>query len=101
MKTYQWALAIAYISLRWYVIEKLGTLAKPYLAYKLSKRKGKCLRCGKCCYSRRKIRYCNHMGYGNTCRIWKQDNFPTPCRYFPLDKLNLKVWDHKCGYYFK
>jgi len=107
MKTYQWCLLGAYVSLRYAVIERLPKpLREAYIKKKLKRRKGKCNNCGLCCYSRRKMRYCKHYDEKNK-RCKRHPNWGIVCNLFPLDELNLKMWDEahktrgtKCGFYF-
>ena len=69
---------------------------KEYINKKISKRKGECKKCGKCC------RGCIHLDKkSNLCKIYS--NRPLLChKNFPLDKLDQKIWNVKdCGYSFE
>jgi hypothetical protein len=69
---------------------------KNYTKNKLSKRKGKCLKCGKCCGD------CKFLDKKTKlCTIHK--NRPWNCyKDFPLDNLDQKIWNvnKNCGYKF-
>lgn len=70
---------------------------KNYLEKKLAKRKGECLKCGKCC------RGCKYLDIKTKlCKIY--DDTPWFChKNFPIDKLDQKVFgvEGKCGYRFE
>lgn len=68
---------------------------KNYINKKIAKRKGKCLKCGKCCEG------CKFLDKKTRlCRTY--DNRPWNCyKEFPLDELDLKIWEiDECGYNF-
>ncbi len=69
-----------------------------YVAGKLAKRKGKCLRCGKCCLG------CKYLDVRDgKCRCKVYSDRPWFChKDFPIDKLDLKVFgvEKSCGYKF-
>ena len=74
-----------------------------YVKNQLAKRKGKCLKCGKCCEG------CEFLDKKtNLCKIYKDR--PKTCKdkswfcfkEFPLDKIDQKIWgvEKTCGYRF-
>jgi hypothetical protein len=65
-----------------------------YLKNKLSKRKGKCKRCGECCKG------CGYFKV-NKCLIY--ENRPFWCyKEFPMDNMDQRIFNVKnCGYNFK
>lgn len=69
---------------------------KSYIDKKFAKRKGECLKCGKCCGK------CKHLDEGTKlCRVY--DERPWFChRDFPIDKMDQKVFGVRdCGYNFE
>ena len=69
---------------------------KNYVEKKLSRRKGKCRRCGKCCegckFLNKQKKLCSV--YNNRPKILCHNDFP-------LDELDKKIWKIKrCGYSF-
>ncbi len=65
-----------------------------YLDKKLSRRKGKCKQCGKCCLG------CDYLK-DNKCIVYEKR--PWFChKNFPIDEFDKRVFDAKnCGYWFK
>lgn len=75
----------------------LYTFAKGYVFRSLANRKGKCLKCGKCCKG------C-FLYKGNKCISY--EDRPRICyKDMPIDKFDLKVYNQyaqgKCGYYWE
>jgi hypothetical protein len=73
----------------------METVDRDYISKKLALRKGKCLKCGKCCLG------CKYLDEKTKkCKVYK--NRPWYChKDFPIDNLDLKVFGVKnCGYRF-
>lgn len=73
----------------------LYNFLKGYVFISLAKRKGECLKCGKCCEG------CFAL-INNACSIWKDK--PRIChKDFPIDKFEQLCYGIKdsCGYYWK
>lgn len=69
---------------------------KDYYKNKLKKRNGKCKKCGKCCGD---CFYLNEKT--NLCKIYKKRPAFLCHKDFPLDNVDLWLWDIKdCGYSF-
>ena len=71
---------------------------KNYTKKKLRKRKGKCLKCGKCCEGCFYLNKKTHL-----CKIYKTRPRWMCYKEFPLDKLDQKLWhvEKCCGYKFE
>lgn len=73
----------------------MKTIDKNYVNKKINKRTGQCKKCGKCCED------CEFLDKKTKlCKTY--ENRPWFCyKEFPLDKLDLKIWNIKnCGYRF-
>jgi len=79
-----------------YLKEKIyEKIDKNYISKKLTKRKGKCNKCGNCC------KHCKYLNKStNLCKVYNKR--PYFCyKEFPIDKLDQKIWNvKKCGYKF-
>jgi len=87
-----------YIRKRYYYIFK-----KKYIAESISRRKGKCKKCGYCEEIRPMIglKYCKFYDKKNKkCKIYPTQ--PGTCHAYPFDEKDK--WNYtkgKCGYYWK
>ena len=79
---------------RRFIIQKFN---KNYLKQKLKKRKGKCLKCGKCCEGCMFLNKKTHL-----CKIYSHRPRLMCYKEFPLDKFDQKIWhvEKVCGYKF-
>ncbi len=68
---------------------------KDYIKNKLTKRKGKCKKCGACCEG------CRFLEKTKLCKIYNKR--PWMCyKEFPLDEIDKWIWNVKgCGYNFE
>jgi len=74
----------------------LNYFRKSYVEKQLSRRRGKCDQCGKCCELAFR---CPFLTASRKCLIydiWR----PTHCRSFPLDQKDLEEVGGECGYFF-
>ncbi len=73
------------------------TLLRPgYVRRQRQRRRGECLRCGRCC--RLAVR-CPLLEGRDRCRIYGLAR-PRACTGFPVDERDLADVDGRCGFYF-
>ncbi|MDD4871374.1 MAG: hypothetical protein PHR77_12515 [Kiritimatiellae bacterium] len=70
----------------------------------LSKRRGKCLRCGACCQLVWKCRYFRHENGIPSCALYNRYR-PPNCRHFPINKPDIADRDlvsphTRCGFWW-
>ncbi len=71
-----------------------------YVSSQLRKRRGKCLRCGRCCRLVFKCPFLKTTKDGKTrCTIYTHRS--VQCKMFPIDKKDLKEVNFLCGYWFE
>ena len=74
----------------------LNYFRKGYVEKQLSRRRGKCNQCGKCCELAFR---CPFLIESRKCLIYNLWR-PMHCKSFPLDQNDLKEVGGECGYYF-
>lgn len=77
----------------------LCNLNMKYVEQQLTKRRGTCLQCGKCCDLSIKCPLLKRKNGEISCRIYNNGRAKA-CICFPIDKRDLADVDFKCGYYF-
>lgn len=76
----------------------MGIVDKDYVKKRMSKRKGKCKKCGKCCGR------CKFLDKRTgLCVVYKKRSKIFCYQNFPLSEFDKKVWDVEktCGYRFE
>ena len=74
-------------------------LRKQEVIEALALRRGECNRCGACCEILYKCPFLRKEPDGTgTCSIY--EDRPNACRYFPIDKRDLREVRGTCSYYF-
>jgi len=64
----------------------------------LKLRKGKCLRCGKCCKLLFRCPMLSEKSQDASCKIYKYRT--KVCKLFPMRETDLKDVDYQCGFSF-
>jgi len=72
---------------------------KDYVSKQLSKRRGTCLQCGRCCDLSIKCPLLKRKDGEISCRIYHYGRAKA-CMCFPIDERDLAEVEFKCGYYF-
>jgi len=88
--------AIRYHLIKWIVPE--------YIPYSIKQRKGRCIKCGKCC---KKCRNLFERNGKKLCSVYKDRvnlmvcfKHRLRCRLFPIDEKDKMLFNPKCGYYW-
>jgi len=74
----------------------LNYFRKSYVEKQLSRRRGECKQCGKCC----ELAFsCPFLTKSRRCVIYNICR-PRHCKTFPIDQKDIEEIDGECGYYF-
>ena len=74
----------------------ISNFSKSYLEEQLSRRRGECRQCGKCCELSFKCLCLTSSRKCATYFLWR----PQHCKTFPIDQRDLDEVNGNCGYYF-